>query len=274
MTDVLRAQISRRLLLKAGLATVCGCLAPWPLLAQGNPPASPSAASPFPQKQLLAEFQGVCQGVEAYLAASASQALGQAIAADALARFKRQLPGMPWVGGDANINQTYIIKAGWLIAITAAMRERGFAPADAGRLFYELNLRDTREADAAQLRAHGDAFFAPANRAELLRWAAWTQKRTYPGDWVAQVSLGDGKDDDIAVDYLECGALKYFRSQGQAAVAPYFCLSDFVRSRAEGTGLVRGGTLAQGMKRCDFRYKQGREVTQDWSTEVPRFPAT
>ena len=60
-------------------------------------------------------------------------------------------------------------------------------------------------------------------------------------------------------------------SQGAAEVAPYFCLNDFILSRAEGTGLSRAHTLAQGHDRCDFRYKKGREVTQDWDTETPKF---
>lgn len=54
-------------------------------------------------------------------------------------------------------------------------------------------------------------------------------------------------------------------------VAPYFCLNDFPRSRAEGTGLVRTGTIAQGAALCDFRYKLGREVTQGLETETVRF---
>ena len=38
-----------------------------------------------------------------------------------------------------------------------------------------------------------------------------------------------------------------------------------------GTGLRRQGTLAQGDALCDFRYKKGRAVVQDWQSEVPRF---
>ena len=82
---------------------------------------------------------------------------------------------------------------------------------------------------------------------------------------------GDGKTFDAGYDYTECGAVKYFKAQGVAEVAPYFCLNDFLASRAQGTGLVRKGTLAQGDPLCDFRYKRDRPVTQDWDTEVPRF---
>lgn len=74
--------------------------------------------------------------------------------------------------------------------------------------------------------------------------------------------FGDGRDFDIGVDYTECGLMKYFAAQGMPELAPYPCRVDFPTARAEGTGLVRSTTLASGGKVCDFRYKQGRSVTQ------------
>lgn len=51
---------------------------------------------------------------------------------------------------------------------------------------------------------------------------------------------------------------------GMPELAPYPCRIDFPTARAEGTGLERTTTLASGGKVCDFRYKQGREVTRGW----------
>jgi len=223
--------------------------------------------------QLMAEFRGACGGVEAMLTATHSQAVGRAVAQDALARFERQITSMPWLGGTANPNQIYLVYAAWLTAIAGAMKQRGMAAREAGRLFFDLYAEDLRSTDPTKLRAEGAAFFSAAGRAALLDWAAWTRKRTYPGDWVATVRL-DGPDYDIAVDYTECGALKYFQAHDMADVAPYFCLTDFSRSRAVGTGLARTGTLAMGRDRCDFRYKRGRAVFQNWESETPRFSTT
>ena len=117
----------------------------------------------------------------------------------------------------------------------------------------------------------GAALFSPHYLTSLQAWAAASQKRLFPGDWVGQAVPGDGKTFDVGYDYTECGAVKYFKAQGVPEVAPYFCLNDFLASKAQGTGLVRQGTLAQGAARCDFRYKRDRPVTQDWETEVPRF---
>jgi len=54
-------------------------------------------------------------------------------------------------------------------------------------------------------------------------------------------------------------------------VAPYFCVNDFTLSTAQGAGLARVHTLAQGDGLCDFRYTLGRPVVQGWDTETPRF---
>ena len=95
-------------------------------------------------------------------------------------------------------------------------------------------------------------------------WAMRSQQRRYPLDWVQTVFRGDGRDFDIGVNYTECGLMKYFASLGMPELAPYPCRVDFPTARAEGTGLARTSTLAEGGKVCDFRYKQGRETTRGW----------
>jgi hypothetical protein len=181
MPDNTRSLLSRRTLLKAGALTLCGCLAGLPghFLALA---AGPSTLLPLRPK-LVAEFQGVCQGVEALLGQSKSQALGKDVAQDALRRFDRQVPELAWLGGEANPNQTYLIKAGWFAAIAAAYKERGGSAKEIGRLFNDLHESDYQGADPAKLRARGEAFFSPANRRTLQDWARWTQKRTYPGPY-------------------------------------------------------------------------------------------
>ncbi len=45
-------------------------------------------------------------------------------------------------------------------------------------------------------------------------------------------------------------------------------LNDFLKSAAIGSGLRRAKTLAQGDDICDFRYKKGRPVVQNWDAEI------
>ena len=261
--------ISRRFFLRAGLVGACACLIPWS--AMGQTPPAPSGFYLANKDKFLADFKGVCAGAEKWIAARTTADTAKAVAADALRRYESLLPGLPDLGGRANRNQPFITLAGWLTALCQAMREKGLAAKDAGRLLYDLNTADWAGVPPEKAKAMGAALFSPAYFASLKEWAEASQKRQHPGDWVGRAIPGDGKTFDLGYDYTECGVVKYFKSQGVAEVAPYFCLNDFLASRAQGTGLSRQHTLAQGDALCDFRYKQGRPVTQDWNTEVPRF---
>jgi hypothetical protein len=258
--------VSRRFVLRAGLVGVCSCLVSWP--------AWPAATGFYVENRakMLADFKGICGGAEKWLAARIPGQTAKTVTADALRRFETLLPGLPDLGGAANRNQPFVTMAGWLTALCLAMREKGLTAKDAGRLLYDLYAADWTAVPPERARAMGAALFSPAYAASLKEWAEASQKRQYPGDWVGKAVSGDGKTFDIGYDYTECGAVKYFKSQGVPDVAPYFCLNDFLASRAQGTGLVRKGTIAQGDPVCDFRYKRDRPVTQDWDTETPRFP--
>ena len=279
-----RAGVSRRFILGAGIVGLCACFFPWPAAAAtkaaktaGTAPAAPAApAAPVGfymenKAKFLADFKGVCAGAEKWLAARVSEPVAKTTCDDALRRFETLLPGLPDLGGATNRNQPFITMAGWLTALFQAMREKGLAAKDAGRLLYDLYAADWAAIPPQRAQAMGAALFSPASQAALKEWAELSQKRLLPGDWVGKFIPGDGKSFDLGYDYTECGAVKYFKAQGVAEVAPYFCLNDFLASRAQGTGLSRQHTIAQGDALCDFRYKQGRAVTQDWNTEVPRF---
>jgi len=262
---MLTLPLTRRKLLKGGVAAACGCFFPWAAIA------GPNSYYTQNSRRLLGEFDGVCLGVEQYLAPTAGREQAGAVAGLARETFARLLPNLPEVGGESNRNQINVLQAGWLAAIFTGMKAQGFSARDAGRLFYDLCESDLKATPAEKLLAEGEAYFSAENYAYLRTWAQWTRKRTYPGDWVATVVFGNGEDFDVGHDYSECGAVKYFQARDMAVIAPYFCLADFSLSRSQNTGLARSMTIAQGDPICDFRYKRGRRVTQDWDTETPRF---
>lgn len=275
--------VSRRFILQAGVTGLCACFFPWPAVAatKATKASGLAAASPAPtapvgfyvenKAKFLADFKGICAGAEKWMAARVSEPVAKATADDAVRRFEILLPGLPDLGGLANRNQPFITMAGWLTALYQAMREKGMAAKDAGRLLYDLYAADWASIPPQKAHTMGAALFTPAAQASLKEWAETSQKKLPPADWVGKFIPGDGKAFDLGYDYTECGAVKYFKSQGVAEVAPYYCLNDFLASRAQGTGLARQHTIAQGDTLCDFRYKQGRAVTQDWNTETPRF---
>ncbi|MBI5518591.1 MAG: L-2-amino-thiazoline-4-carboxylic acid hydrolase [Desulfovibrio sp.] len=258
--------------IRLGLAGACACFFPASLLAAQQ---SPAGLDPARTDGLKAEFAGVSMGAEAWLAPRVGALRAGRMAKDSRERFAALIPSIPDLG-PGNRNQESLMQAVWLTAITQALREHGLREKEAGRLMYDLCEEEMRRQPAERLRARGQAMFTPQGRQELAAWARDTQKRRHPGDWVGKAVFGEGAGGgpagfDLGYDYSECGAVKYFRANGVGAVAPYFCLNDFVLSRAEGTGLSRVHTIAQGDGLCDFRYKKDGPVTQSWDTEVPRF---
>jgi len=225
------------------------------------------------KEELLAAFQATNHEARLYLAARYGEKLAEAVTREAANRFSSLLPHLPEVGGQQNIDTPYLPIAAWYLAYYQPMQAYGKNAADVGRMIYDLNGKELAGYPQAQALAEGARWFARANLEKIKKWAAWTQKREYPANWVATFIRGEGKGFDFGYDYQECAVVKYLQSHQAAEVAPYVCLNDFLKSRTLGTGLQRSLTLAQGEKMCNFRFKQGRPVTQNWDTEVPKFPA-
>jgi len=226
-----------------------------------------------PKNKFLPQFAGVCQGVRQMLVPKVGPEKAASAAREALSGFTAQLPILPGVGGARNPDTQYIVIAAWYAALGQALFPIGLTAEDVGRMVYDLNAGELKQANPGASLATGTRRFTPQSYAQGVRWAKWTQKREYPGNWVAEFLIGSGGDFDFGYDYSECGVVKHLKAQGFPQLAPYVCLNDFLSSRAQGTGLIRSETLALGYDRCDFRYKKEREVTQDWETEAPKIRA-
>lgn len=62
------------------------------------------------------------------------------------------------------------------------------------------------------------------------------------------------------VDILECGICKLFKKYDYSKFAPIFCEVDYVTSGLAGLKLIRGGTIANGAKKCDFRFVLAKDL--------------
>jgi hypothetical protein len=90
----------------------------------------------------------------------------------------------------------------------------------------------------------------------LTRWIAGRTKAEPVGGWVFEYVEG-GEAFGYGVDYHRCAIRELAIANGAADFAPYICLSDIIGSETLGWGLTRTETLAQGGKRCDFRFTRG-----------------
>ncbi|MBA4056235.1 MAG: hypothetical protein C0490_16085 [Marivirga sp.] len=57
------------------------------------------------------------------------------------------------------------------------------------------------------------------------------------------------------VDILECGVCKLFKKHQLESYASILCEVDKITSGLAGLNLIRTGTIANGAKKCDFRFK-------------------
>lgn len=103
----------------------------------------------------------------------------------------------------------------------------------------------------------GDAehYLAPKRIEKQKKWAESTHQKIYENDWVVDVVSGNGKF-DLGYDYLECGICKLCRDEGCPELAKYLCKLDYLFADIMGLNLKRTTTLAEGGKKCDFRFSR------------------
>ena len=61
------------------------------------------------------------------------------------------------------------------------------------------------------------------------------------------------------IDILECGICKLFKKHHYEKYAAILCEVDEITSGMAGLKLIRTGTIANGAKKCDFRFKKSTE---------------
>jgi hypothetical protein len=174
--------------------------------------------------------------------------------------YETIIPKLPYIGGENNINTTFLIMSAGCLAIYKVLKVHDMTAEQIGRVIFEMAEARTYAYPKFFLRLVGRLKYGKKYEVYLKEQAAQSQRRQYPGDWVFTFIEGDRRQFDYGLDFTECGACKLFHDHGADELAPYFCLPDFVFSKAFNRGLVRSMTLAEGYDRCDFRYKRGRET--------------
>lgn len=58
------------------------------------------------------------------------------------------------------------------------------------------------------------------------------------------------------IDIIECGICKLFKKHNYSKYASILCEVDEITSKQAGLRLIRTGTIANGAKKCDFRFKR------------------
>ena len=83
-------------------------------------------------------------------------------------------------------------------------------------------------------------------------------KNSHPDGFVANILTA--KEETYGLGYgfdiIECGIHKLFKKHNYGKYTPILCEVDFMTSNMAGLQLIRTGTIANGAKICDFRFKK------------------
>lgn len=188
--------------------------------------------------------------------------LANAVVAETLQRFETLLPELPDIGGKDNRLTENLYLGAAMLALYQTLKAHGKPIEEAAGIIY----RGTQSFYSSfpfnlLLRWQGRQLFNRQRLEQRRREAEISQERRYPGDWVLSVVGSDDPNVLFAVDYTECGLVKYLGAQGAPELTPYLCWLDYPMCAAMRVGLVRTQTLAQGGEKCNFRFYRDEKLS-------------
>ncbi len=168
-----------------------------------------------------------------------------------LAEYQHIISNAKDIGKHNSLLSAYVLAA-WFIAMN---RKDGRTPEENCTILTE-GLRRSR----MFCMTMGDAehYLAPKRIEKQKKWAQSTHLHQYENDWVAELLPGNGVY-DLGYDYLECGICKLCQDEGCTELAKYLCRLDFMFADVMGLHLERTSTLAEGGKKCDFRFSYQKQ---------------
>jgi hypothetical protein len=186
-----------------------------------------------------------------------------AVASESTAAFEKLLPSLPYIGGNQNPLTDNLVFSANALALYQAMKRHGKRVEEIGELLYRTVEVWTKRYPRFILRLMGWFYLTRLSQRQAKRKALVSQERRHTGDWEFVHVEGDGKPFEWGRDYVQSGIVIFLHSQGADELAPYICLIDYALFGALGLQLQRAMTLAEGCKKCDFRYRKG-ESPSGW----------
>lgn len=181
---------------------------------------------------------------------------------EARQNFENLMPQIPYIGGDENNFTKNLIESLRYLALYKAMEAHGKTAEEAGKIIYDAYLVKVNQ---PQPSIPPGKWLTPEQLMERSKkGAARSHERRYPGDYVFEFVVGDGKEYDYGYDFTECASLKVYHAQDADEFLPYYCYLDFVAGKARGFGFTRTMTLHEGHGKCNHRFKVGGETKAGW----------
>ncbi len=183
---------------------------------------------------------------------------GNIILQEARIEYEKLIPHIPFVGGPQVHMTEDLLESVQVLAYLRVLKMHDKGIEESKDIIYGAVKTRLAQYPRFVLWLGGARTFSRFFVRSLQRQAKESHKRKYPGGFVFDIVIGDGKEFDWGLDFSECGICKFYRSQNASELLPMVCSIDYVLSDALGYGLVRTQTLAEGANTCNPRMKKGR----------------
>lgn len=168
--------------------------------------------------------------------------------------FETLIPEIPYIGGRKNFFSDMPVRAAVILGLYRALEKKGVPLVEFGGLLEEITTAYMNRFPAWVRKLAGKLWMSSLFRRQLLKQAKISQQHNYEEDFVYEIIPGDDQY-KWGMDYRECGIVKFFKKQGEEELAKYACILDYLMFPAIGVELKRTGTIAEGCRRCDFRFR-------------------
>jgi hypothetical protein len=225
--------------------------------------------------RLLRDFDKSANLVLGSIATSYGADFADTLYREVRREYEELIPQTPRVEGvRARPLNSFLLISGQALATYRVMKKRGRSAGEAWEICHHALRLWMEKLPRLKRWLFGDFLYSGIVR-KRLRKLSESGRRLRLGNFEIKYIEGDGESFDFGVDYMACGIHKFMLEQGAAEFAPYVCIADIAFSDAMGWGLIRTETLADGCKRCDFRFKKGAKtrvssITPDVQAAIER----
>lgn len=183
---------------------------------------------------------------------------------EARQEYEALIPHIPYISSGPPVFRSFLIISAYELAVYRATKKHGKTATEAWELCHESLKVRLKTVPKFVRYLCKLLFFSNFAKKRARKFAEISQRHPF-GDFRFKFVEGNGENFDYGIDYTGCSIYKFMQDQGAEEFAPYVCLSDIALSNTLGWGLIRTETLAEGSKRCDFRFKKGGK-TKIYST--------
>jgi hypothetical protein len=219
------------------------------------------------KKQLLEAFDKSVSRNKSVLITRFGSDNASSLISESRHEYEALIPQIPFIGHKSPF-LIFLIPASRYLAVYRVLQSKGLTIEKAGQLIYLMNEAECKAIPSILRCIIRYLWFSPLFIWRIKRRAKESQAREHSGGYVLTFIEGDGQTFDWGLDYTECAGCKFLIQQGVPELAPLMCSFDKAVSETLGWGLTRTITIADGGRKCDFRFKKGGKTNINISPSI------